>query len=77
MSPHKKHKTLSKRHVFFIEKWFEDARQDEKHVPDLLEPIMKPPGLVKEEIQPILFKIMQFGFKIPKMKVSTCWISEF
>ena len=33
-----------------MEKIVEDVKQDEKHVPDLLEAIMKAPGLVKEEI---------------------------
>ena len=32
----KKQKTISKRHVFLMEKYIEDVRQDEKHVPDLL-----------------------------------------
>ena len=40
--------TLRKRHVFLIEKYIEDARQDEKHVPDLLEAIMRPPDPAKE-----------------------------
>ena len=45
----KKQKTLSKRHVFLIEKYAGDATQDEKHVPDLLESIMRPTDPVKEE----------------------------
>ena len=44
-----KQKTISKRYFFLMEKCFEDARQNEKHVPDLLESIMRPPGPVKEE----------------------------
>ena len=40
-----------------MEKCFEDARQDEKDVPDLLEPIMRPPGPVKDELRQKLFKI--------------------
>ena len=40
--------TLQKRYFFVIEKSVEDVRQDEKRVPDLLESIMRPPGLVKE-----------------------------
>ena len=40
--------TLRKRHFFLIEKYIEDARQDEKHVPDLLGAIIQPPGLIKE-----------------------------
>ena len=71
-----KHKTIAKRHFFLIEKYFEDVRQDEKHVPDLLEAIVQPPGLVKEELRPISFKIYKFGTKIQKIKVSTFWILE-
>ena len=63
-------------YFFLIEKYIEDARQDEKHVPDLLEAIIQPPGLVKEELRPILFKMSQFGSKVKKIKVSTFWILE-
>ena len=49
--------TLRKRYFFVIEKYNEDARQDEKHVPDLLEAIIQPPGLVKEELKQISIKI--------------------
>ena len=42
--------TLRKRHFFVIEKYIEDARQDENHVPDLLESIMRPTDPVKEEL---------------------------
>ena len=59
-----------------MEKCFEDARQDEKHVPDLLEAIMRPPGPVKEELRQKLSKIDQFVSKITKMKVSKFWIPE-
>ena len=72
----KKHKTTSKRHFFLIQKCFEDARQDEKHVPDLLESIMRPNDPVKEELQQKLFIIAQFGSKIKKMRVSNFWIPE-
>ena len=48
---HKNMLTLSKRHVFVIEKYVEDAKQDEKHVPDLLESIMRPTCLVKEKLR--------------------------
>ena len=34
-----------------MEKCFEDVRQDEKHVPDLLEAIMRPTDPVKEELR--------------------------
>ena len=76
MYTQKKHKTISKRHVFLIEKCFEDARQDEKHVPDLLEAIIQPPGPVKEELRQKLFKIDKFESKITKMRVSKFWIPE-
>ena len=59
----------TRRHFFVIEKYVEDVKQDEKDVPDLLESIMRPPGLVKEELQPILFKICQFRPKITKTRV--------
>ena len=59
-----------------MEKWFEDVRQDEKHVPDLLESIMRSTDPVKEELRPNLFKMSQFGPKIKKMRVSTFWIPE-
>ena len=59
-----------------MEKCFEDARQDEKHVPDLLESIIQPPDPAKEELQQKFFKIDQFGSKIKKMRVSKFWIPE-
>ena len=54
-----------------MEKCFEDVRQDEKHVPDLLEAIIQPPGPVKEELRQKLSKIDQFGAKIKKIRVCT------
>ena len=72
-----KQKTIAKRHVFLTEKYVEDVRQDEKHVPDLLESIMRPTDLAKEELRPNLFKMMQIMSKIQKFKVSTFWIPEF
>ena len=65
-----------KRHFFLIEKYNEDARQDEKHVPDLLESKILPPGPVKEELRQKLFKIDQFDSKIKKIRVSKFWIPE-
>ena len=59
-----------------MEKCVEDLRQDEKHVQDLLEAIMRPPGPVKDELRQKLFKIDQFGSKITKMWVSKFWIPE-
>ena len=65
-----------KRYFFLIEKYNEDARQDEKRVPDLLESIMRPTDPVKDELRPILSKMSQFESKIKKMKVSTFWIPK-
>ena len=59
-----------------MEKFIEDARQKEKDVPDLLEAIMRPTCLVKEELRQNLFKMSQFGSNITKIKVSTFWIPE-
>ena len=59
-----------------MEKYIEDVRQDEKHVPDLLESIIQPTDPVKEELQQELSKIDQFGSKIQKMRVSKFWIPE-
>ena len=67
---------LGKRPFFVMEKYIEDARQEEKDVPDLLEAIMRPTCLVKEELRQNLFKMTQFRPKIPKIKVSTFWIPE-
>ena len=52
-----------------MEKYIEDVRQDEKHVPDLLEAIMRLPGLVKEELRPILSKVSQFRPEITKIRI--------
>ena len=60
-----------------MEKYIEDVKQNEKHVPDLLEAIIQPPGPVIKELQPNLFKMTQLGSKIPKIRVSTFWIPEF
>ena len=54
---HKNKLTLRKIHVFFIEKSIEDVKQEEEHVPDLLESIMRPTCLVKEEIRRNLMKM--------------------
>ena len=71
----KKQKTISKRHVFLIEKCFDDLRQDEKHVPDLLESIIQPTDPVKEEFRQKLFNIYKFGSKIKKIRVCTFQMS--
>ena len=49
-----------KKTLLLIEKYIEDAKQDEKRVPDLLEAIIQPPGLVKEELRLNLFKMNKF-----------------
>ena len=60
-----------------MEKYNEDARQDEKHVPDLLESIMRPTDPVKDELWQKLFEMTKIWSKIKKMRVSTFWIPEF
>ena len=52
-----------------MEKYIEDVRQDEKHVSDLLEAIIQPPGLVKEELRQKLFKIDKFRPAIIKSRL--------
>ena len=58
-----------------MEKYIGDARQDEKHVPDLLEAIMRPTDPVKDELRQKLSKIDQFGPKILKIRVCTFQMS--
>ena len=58
-----------------MEKYIEDVRQDEKHVPDLLEAIMRPTDPAKEELRQKLSKIDQFGSKIKKIRVCTFQMS--
>ena len=71
-----KQKTLSKTCFFFVEKYIEDARQNEKHVPELLESIIQPPGLVKEELRQNLFKMSQFRSEITKIRpeITKIWV---
>lgn len=61
---------LRKRNFFVIEKHNGDIRQEEKDVPELLEAIMRPTDLVKEELRPILFKMTQFRSEITKIRVA-------
>ena len=58
-----------------MEKYLEDVRLDEKHVPDLLESIMRPTDPVKEELRPILFKTNKFRPEITKIRVCTFQMS--
>ena len=67
--PHTKNKlTLSKRHFVVVEKYVEDVKQNEKHVPDLLEAIMRPTCPVKEGLRQNLFKMIQFRPEIIKIR---------
>ena len=43
---------------------------------DLLEAIIQPTDLVKDELRQKLFKMEQFGSKIPKIKVCTFQMSR-
>ena len=52
-----------------MEKHIEDAKQEEKDVPDLLEAIMRPTCLVKEELRQNLMKMIQFTPEIIKIRV--------
>ena len=63
-------------HFFVIEKYVEDVKQDEKHVPDLLESIMRPTDPVKEELRTNSCKMSQFRPETLKNRVSTFWIAE-
>ena len=63
--------TLGKRHCFVIEKSIEDVKQEEKDVPDLVEPIMRPTDPVKEALWRTLFKMSQFTSKIREFRVCT------
>ena len=67
--------TLRKSNFFVIEKYVEDVEQDEKHVPDLLESIMRPTDPEKEELQPNSMKMGQFRPNITKIKVCTFQMS--
>ena len=58
-----------KNNFFVVEKNIEDARQEEKDVPDLLEAIMRPTCLVKEELPQNLFKLSQFRPEITEIRV--------
>ena len=73
---HKNKLILRKGRFSVIEKYVEDARQAETHVPDLLEVIMRPKLFVEEELRPNLFKIIQIRSQIKKIRVSTFWIPQ-
>ena len=52
-----------------MKKYIEDARQEEKDVPDLLEAIMRPTDPVKEELRQNLFKMTKFRPEMTKIRV--------
>ena len=54
---------------FVIEKYIEDVKQDEQHVPDLLESIARPTFFAKEELRPSLFKTCQLRPNITNIRV--------
>ena len=58
-----------KGHFLVTEKYVEDVKQEEKDVLDLVESIMSPTCLVKEELRPILSKLGQFRPEITKIRV--------
>ena len=66
---HKRQLYPRKRHFFVMGKYIEGAKQEEKDVPDLLEAIMRPTCLIKEELRQILFKRSQFRPEITKIRV--------
>ena len=53
---------------FVIEKSVEDVKQKQKDVPDLVESIMRPTGLAKEELRRILMNMNQFRHKIQEIR---------
>ena len=55
--------------------YIEDARQEQKDAPDLLEAILRPTCLVKEELRPNLSKLIQFRPEITKIRVCTFQMS--
>ena len=52
-----------------MEKYIEEARQEEKDVPDLLEAIMRLTDPVKEELRTNSCKMSQFRPEITKIRV--------
>ena len=59
-----------------IKRYIEDVRQDEKHVPDLLEAITRPTNPVKEELRINLMNMHKIISKIKNIRVSTFGIPE-
>ena len=76
MCPGTQKQANPKKKLFFvIENYVEDVKQEEKHVPDLLESIMRPTDPVKEELRQKTMNMSQFRLEITKIRVSTFWRS--
>ena len=60
--------------VFVKEEHIEDVKQGQKNTLDLLEWITEPPGIVKEELRLILFKMNQFRPGIQENGIYTFWM---
>ena len=56
-----------------MEKYIEDARQEEKDVPDLLEAIMRPTDPVKGELRQKLMNMLQFSKIWPEITKIRVW----
>ena len=50
-----------------MEELSEAVKQGQKTAPDLLELIMKPSGLVREELRPVLFRMDRYTPQITKI----------
>ena len=72
---HKKKLYLGEIYVFVIEKYIEDAKQDQKLAPHLVESMMRPTDPVKEELRRKTRKMNQFRPEITRIRVSTFWMS--
>ena len=62
--------------ILFVIQTGEDIKQDEKHVPDQLEAMMRLTVFVKEELRRILCTVRHFRSKISKIRVSAFGIPE-
>ena len=69
-----------KRHFFVMKKYIEEAKQEEKDVPDLLEAIMRSTSKdhlsCKRRVTAKFVQMSHFGPEITKIRVSTFWIPE-
>ena len=72
---HRRQLYLRKEYVFVVEKYIGDVRQDEKHALDLLESIIRPACLVKEDLRLILFGLTRFRPKTTRIRICTFQMS--